>query len=59
MEKLDQPESASLFNKGFFTVGVVVDKLGVRTSKSGKNFCLFKISDLEKYEMTSVRKSLT
>jgi hypothetical protein len=39
-------------------VGTIVDKLPVRTSKSGKNFSIFKISDLQKYEMGKVKQHL-
>lgn len=46
LEQLDSSESAHLFTKGFFTVGVIVDKMGVRTSKSGKNFCMFRVCDM-------------
>ena len=52
IEALDKPEN--LANTGlvgnktsaFFTVGVIVDKVGVLTSKGGKNFTILKISDL-------------
>jgi len=42
----------------FFTVGVVVDKVGVLTSKSGKSFSILKLSDLVKYDQVKVRKFL-
>mmetsp|Transcript_18862 Transcript_18862/g.25582 ORF Transcript_18862/g.25582 Transcript_18862/m.25582 type:complete len:173 (+) Transcript_18862:619-1137(+) len=43
---------------GFFTVGVIVDKIGVLTSKGGKKFTILKISDLVKYNMNRVKDSL-
>ena len=44
---------------GFFTVGVIVDKIGVLTSKGGKRFTILRISDLVKYEMVRVKEQLT
>ena len=44
--------------RAFFTVGVVVDVVGPYKSKSGKQFSIFKISDLVKYDLTKVRKML-
>ena len=41
--------------KGFFTIGVVVDKSRVLESKAGKKFVILKLSDLEKYDMPKVR----
>ena len=40
---------------GIYTVGVVVERSGVLSSKSGKRFMSFKVSDLEKYDMQKVR----
>jgi len=45
-------------NKAFFTVGVLVEKFPVRISKNNKKFCIFKISDLVKYDTIKVRKEL-
>jgi hypothetical protein len=42
--------------KGFFTVGIVVDKIGVLTSKAGKLFTILKLSDIVKYEMPKVKQ---
>jgi hypothetical protein len=36
-------------------VAVVVDRSGVLTSKAGKKFVSFKISDLQKYDREKVR----
>jgi len=44
--------------KGFFTVGVVVDRIGVLTSLKGKTFTILKISDMVKYNMTRVKEYL-
>lgn len=38
---------------------MVVDKIGVLTSKGGKRFTIFKLSDLIKYNMNRVRECLT
>jgi hypothetical protein len=38
-----------------YTVGVVVDRTGVMTSKAGKKFVSVKFSDLQKYDRTLVR----
>jgi len=37
---------------------VIVDKIGVLTSKGGKRFTIFKLSDLVKYNMIRVREAL-
>jgi len=44
--------------KGFFTIGVVVDKSRVLESKAGKKFVIVMLSDLEKYDMPKVRQQL-
>ena len=44
---------------GFFTVAVIVDKIGVLTSKSGKKFTILVLSDLVKYDLNRVKKHLT
>jgi hypothetical protein len=44
--------------KAFFTVGVVVEVTGPHTSKSGKQFSIFKASDLVKYDLSKVKKML-
>ena len=42
--------------KGFFTVGVIVDKSRVlESAKTGKKFIILKLSDLVKYDMGKVR----
>lgn len=33
-----------------------MDKVGVLTAKSGKKFCILKFSDLNKYDLTLLRK---
>lgn len=43
---------------GFFTIGVIVDRIGVLTSKGGKKFTILKLSDLVKYDMSKVRAHL-
>ena len=44
---------------GFFTVGIVVDKIGVLTSKSnGKPFTIIKLSDIVKYDMAKVKSHI-
>lgn len=58
IENLDGPNQDALFNKGFFTVGTIVDKLPIRTSKSGKPFSIFRISDIQKFDMTKVKQHL-
>jgi hypothetical protein len=55
IEDLDSPESSFSITKGFFTIGIVVDKSGVKTSKKGSDFCIFKLSDLQKYDMNKVK----
>lgn len=50
LEELNDKSAA-----GIFTVGVVVDRSGVLTSKAGKKFVSFKISDLQKYDREKVR----
>lgn len=44
--------------KAFFTVGVVVEVYGPNTSKTGKQFSTFKLSDLVKYDIAKVKKLL-
>lgn len=44
--------------QGFFTVGVIVDKIGVLTSQKGKKFTILKLSDLTKYDMNRVKSHL-
>jgi len=39
-------------------VGVVVERSGVLQSKNGKRFMTFKVSDLEKFDLQKVRKSI-
>ena len=39
-------------------MGVVVDRSGVLQSKNGKRFMTFKVSDLEKFDLQKVRKSI-
>lgn len=41
-----------------FSVGVVVDRTGVLTSKNGKKFISVKFSDLQKFDREKVRKSM-
>jgi len=43
---------------GIYTVGVVVERSGVLQSKNGKRFMTFKVSDLEKFDLQKVRKSI-
>ena len=45
---LEQLKDAGVL--GCFTVGVIVDRSGVLTSKAGKKFISFKVSDLQKYD---------
>lgn len=64
IEKIDSQENMSSVGlvggkgKGFFTVGVVVDRIGVLTSLKGKTFTILKISDMVKYNMTRVKEYL-
>lgn len=64
MEKIDSAEALSAAGpvggqgKGFFTVGVVVDRIGVLNSKGGKTFSILKVSDLVKYNMARVKEHL-
>ena len=44
--------------KGFFTIGILVDKSRVLESKNGKKFIILKFSDLVKYDMSKVRQVL-
>lgn len=61
IETLDQTVT---FNSqalnAFFTIGVIVESSGavVMTTKTGKAFSVFKISDLIKYDITMVKKIL-
>lgn len=64
-EKIDSKENLASTGlvggqgKGYFTIGVVVDKIGVLTSKSGKKkFTILKLSDLVKYNMIRVKQHL-
>ena len=65
IEKIDSKENLSstglVGNKaaGFFTVGVIVDKIGVLNSKGGKRFTIVKLSDLVKYDLNRVKNHLT
>ena len=46
--------------KGFFTVGVIVDKSRVlESAKTGKKFIILKLSDLVKYDMGKVRQKVS
>lgn len=45
--------------QNMFSVGVCVDKSGVMSSKNGKKFLSFKITDLQKHDRELVRKSLS
>lgn len=56
--KLDHPSGPAHQGKGFFTVGVVVDKIGVLTSKSGKNYTVLKLSDLVKHDVAKMKAML-
>ena len=64
IDKIDSKENLATTGvvggpgKGYFTVGVVVDKIGVLTSKGGKSFTILKLSDLVKYNMTRVKQHL-
>jgi hypothetical protein len=58
LEELDSSESVPMFSKGFFTIGVIVEKTGVTTTKSGKDICRFRVSDLQKYDMSKVKPAL-
>lgn len=42
----------------FFTVGVLVESSGVRTSKNNKQHCILKVTDLLKYDTLRVKKQL-
>ena len=44
--------------KGFYTIGIVVDKIGVLTSKNGKSFTILKLSDIVKYDLNKVKAHL-
>ena len=44
--------------KGYYTIGVIVDKIGVLTSKGGKKFTIIKLSNLVKYNLPKVKKYL-
>ena len=58
IEKIDSGEQQKVVGGkvGFFTVGVVVDRIGVLTSKGGKTFSILKLSDLVKYNMKRVKE---
>lgn len=61
IEKLDSaPVLArlpkTLQSSGAFTVGVMVEKSPMITSKAGKKFCFVKLSDLEKYDLNQLQK---
>ena len=58
IEKIDSDENQKLVSgkAGYFTVGVVVDRIGVLTSKGGKTFSILKLSDLVKYNMKRVKE---
>lgn len=62
IEKLDQvftSEQGSVkVVRAFFTVGVVVEVFGPQTSKTGKQFSVFKLTDLVKYDLAKVIKEL-
>ena len=63
LDKIDTKENTSSTgligsSKGYFTVGVIVDKIGVLTSKGGKKFTIVKLSDLVKYNMARVKQHL-
>ena len=64
LEQIDSIENMSSIGlvggkgKGFFTVGIIVDRIGVLTSKGGKKFTIIKISDLVKYNMSRVKEHL-
>jgi len=43
--------------KGHFTVGVLVEKSGVRKSKTGKTFVILSFTDLQKYDLAKLKKA--
>ena len=40
---------------GLFTIGVLVDKSPVMSSKSGSKYCIVKLSDLQKVDTEKVK----
>ena len=64
VEKMDEVETrtknqANNQSQGFYSIGVLSDVSGVITGKTGKKFCVFKISDLLKYDLNQVKDILT
>ena len=54
------PTGTVATGKGFFTVGVIVDKSRVlESAKTGKKFIILKLSDLVKYDMGKVRQKVS
>ena len=50
------PSGVVASGKGFYTVGIIVEKSRVLESqKTGKRFIILKVSDLVKYDMAKVR----
>ena len=64
LEKIDSAEMTSSTGlvggagKGIFTVGVIVDRIGVLNSKAGKKFSILKLSNLVKYNVVKVKEHL-
>lgn len=54
LKALDLPEGQVM--NAFYTIGVVVEKTGAITAKSGKHYCTIKISSLTKYNTIKVKK---
>jgi len=44
--------------KGYYTVAVVVDRSTLKTSSNGKNYIVLLLSDLTRYNILQVQKSL-
>lgn len=59
IEKIDRKDIKAKSNQmnqvnGFFTIGVITDKSPIITSKNGKKFSIFKLSDLAKYDLNKL-----
>ena len=46
-------------SQGFYTIGVLTDASPLMTSRNGKKFGIFKITDLVKYDLNKVKSVLT
>ena len=50
---------SQLAHQGMYTIGVLTESTPIIISKRGKKFCIFKISDLVKYDLNRVKDVLT